>query len=129
MLVPRGATVAFNGANLSLPLGAVGNYHIGIYTRFLLMFLVDPLARPTEGLMRTWIDFTRWVKQRAPTAAFDFFTYSELMYWFVFVIFFNPFRWKWALFILCGVGAALPRTIVQQEDKLRAKWGVNGVSD
>lgn len=108
--------------------GAVGNYHIGIYTRFLLMFLVDPLARPTEGLMKTWIDFTRWVKQRAPTAAFDFFTYSELMYWFVFVILINPFRWKWGLFILCGVGAALPRTIVRQEDKLREKRRVDGAS-
>lgn len=47
-------------------IGTVGNYHIGIYTRFLLMFLVDPLARPREDLMKTWIDMTRWIKARAP---------------------------------------------------------------
>jgi hypothetical protein len=69
--------------------------------------------------MKTWIDFTRWIKQRAPTGALDFFTYAELIYWFVFVIVVNPFRWKWAPFVLCGVGAALPKQIVEQEDHLR----------
>lgn len=59
------------------------------------MFLVDPLARPSESMMKTWIDFTRFMKQRAPTGAFEFFTYAELIYWFVFVIVVNPFRWKW----------------------------------
>lgn len=83
------------------------------------MFLVDPLARPSPSRMRTWIDFTRWIKQRAPTGAFEFFTYAELLYWFVFVIAVNPFRWKWALFVLCGIGAAMPRKIVEEEEKLR----------
>ncbi|ELR06031.1 hypothetical protein VC83_02259 [Pseudogymnoascus destructans] len=27
-------------------IGSVGNWHIGIYTRILLMFLLDPLTRP-----------------------------------------------------------------------------------
>lgn len=105
-------------------IGVVGNYHIGIYTRFLLMFLVDPLARPTPWLMRLWIDMTRWIKARAPTGAFEFFTYAELLYWFVFVIVINPFRWKWAPFVLCGVGAALPKRVVQQEDRLRDGFGM-----
>ena len=100
-------------------IGTVGNYHIGIYCRFLLMFLVDPLARPNERLMKTWIDFTRWVKQFAPTGAFEFFTYAELIYWFVFIIAVNPFRWKWALFVMTGVGVALPKRIVEEEEKLR----------
>jgi hypothetical protein len=47
-------------------IGTVGNYHIGIYTRFLLMYLVDPLAKPREPLMRAWINMVRWVKARAP---------------------------------------------------------------
>lgn len=76
--------------------------------------------------MKTWIDFTRWVKQRAPTGAFDFFTYSELVYWFVFIILVNPFRWKWAPFVLMGVGIGLPKAIVEREEKLREKLGVNG---
>lgn len=119
---PKHMDICANNCTYVNAIGTVGNYHIGIYTRFLLMFLVDPLARPTEGLMKTWIDFTRWVKARAPTGAFDFFTYAELMYWFVFVILINPFRWKWAPFVLCGIGAALPNAVVQQEDKMREAW-------
>src|ERR1700753_1899579 len=47
-------------------IGAVGNYHIGIYTRFLLMYLVDPLARPQEPLMKFWINMVKWIKAKAP---------------------------------------------------------------
>lgn len=100
-------------------IGAVGNWHIGIYTRILLMFLVDPLTRPRPFWMRLWIDFTRLLKSAAPTAAFDFFTYLELIWWFSFCVAFNPFRWKWAFFVFFGLGFVLPRTIVEAEDKLR----------
>lgn len=118
---PTHVDICCNNCTYVNAIGAVGNWHIGIYTRFLLMFLVDPLARPTEGLMKLWIDFTRWIKRFAPTAAFDFFTYSELVYWFVFVIIINPFRWKWALFVLTGRGSALPKAVVEQEDRIRGK--------
>lgn len=120
---PKHVSICANNCTYVNAIGAVGNWHIGIYTRFLLMFLVDPLARPTEGLMKLWIDFTRWVKRFAPTGAFDFFTYSELVYWFVFVILINPFRWKWAMFVLTGRGAALPKAVVEQEDRFREKTG------
>ena len=85
------------------------------------MFLVDPLTQPTERLMKLWVDFTRWIKARAPGGAFEFFTYA------CFVILINPFRWKWALFVLCGVGSALPKAVVMQEDKLRSEMGIEGV--
>ena len=71
--------------------------------------------------MKTWINFTRWIKFRAPGGAFEFFTYAELLYWFMSVIVVNPFRWKWAAFVLFGVGAALPRAIVEEEDRLRGR--------
>ncbi|KAJ5623624.1 hypothetical protein N7490_012229 [Penicillium lividum] len=100
-------------------IGTVGNMHIGIYTRFFLMFMFDPLTRPTEQQMKTWIDFTRFMKQFAPTNAFDFFTYAELIYWYVFVLAVNPFRWKWALFVLFGIGRALPMMVVKQEERFR----------
>ena len=93
--------------------------HIGIYTRFLLMFLTDPLTRPTEAWMKTWIDFTRFMKRLAPTGAFDFFTYAELIYWYFFVLVFNPFRWKWALFVFFGIGRGLPLKFVEQENSFR----------
>lgn len=102
-------------------IGTVGNYHIGIYTRFLLMYLVDPLARPRTWWMKRWIDMTCWIKARAPGGAFDFFTYSELIYWFVFTIAINPFRWKWAAFVLLGIGAELPLKVVGTEDRARAR--------
>jgi hypothetical protein len=62
--------------------------------------------------------------------AFDFFTYGELLWWFFSTLLINPFRWKWALFVLFGIGSALPLSVVEQEDRLRNGWGyetgVNG---
>ena len=116
---PEYHSICCNNCTYVNAIGTVGNYHIGIYTRFLLAFLVDPLARPNERLMKAWIDMTRFIKSASPIGAFDFFTYSELIYWFVFCILINPFRWKWALFILFGVGRALPMSVVRGEDRLR----------
>ncbi|KAI5862027.1 monooxygenase [Durotheca rogersii] len=100
-------------------IGTVGNWHIGIYTRILLMFLVDPLTRPSTFWMERWIDMTKVLKATAPTGAFDFFTYLELLWWFFFCIAINPFRWKWAFFVFFGLGFALPRQLVIAEDQVR----------
>lgn len=116
---PKYVSICANNSTYVDAIGTVGNMHIGIYTRFLLMFLSDPLTQPTEGRMKTWIDWTRLMKRLAPTKAFDFFTYSELIYWFLFVILVNPFRWKWAPFVLFGVGRALPMEVVKQEEAFR----------
>lgn len=88
------------------------------------MFLVDPLTRPDEFWMKKWIDMTTFLKSRAPTGAFDFFTYSELIYWFVFCIVINPFRWKWAAFVFLGIGSALPFELVKREDRVRNGLGM-----
>ncbi|KXT04609.1 hypothetical protein AC578_8647 [Pseudocercospora eumusae] len=126
---PKHQDILANNCTYVNAVGTVGNYHIGIYTRFLLMFLVDPSARPVEKWMKLWIDMTRWIKSKAPTGAFDFFTYAELLYWFVFVILINVNRWKWLPFVLFGIGASLPMKIVEQEDKLRASQSNNAKSD
>jgi hypothetical protein len=115
----NGMEVCCNNCTYVNAIGTVGNYHIGIYTRFLLMFLVDPLARPQEKWMKRWIDMTRFIKRHSPSGAFDFFTYSELIYWFTFAILINPFRWKWALFVFCGIGSSLPLRVVKEEDRVR----------
>jgi hypothetical protein len=78
---PKHLSICANNSTYVNAIGTVRNIHIEIYTRFLLMFLTDPLTQPTEGRMKTWIDFTRWMKQGAPPGAFDFFTYTELLYW------------------------------------------------
>ena len=66
---------------------------------------------------------TRFLKARAPVGAFDFFTYSELVWWFTFCIAINPFRWKWAPFVFFGIGSALPLSVVREEDHLRNGLG------
>lgn len=116
---PDHPSICANNCTYVNAIGTVGNYHIGIYTRLLLMFLVDPLTTPRTWWMKRWIDMTTTIKSLAPTRAFDFFTYSELLYWFCFVVLINPFRWKWALFVFFGIGKGLPASIVEQEDKLR----------
>ncbi|KAH8819055.1 hypothetical protein F5884DRAFT_759318 [Xylogone sp. PMI_703] len=105
-------------------IGTVGNWHIGIYTRILLMFLVDPLSRPHPYWMQRWIDMTRFIKRFSPTGAFDFFTYTELVWWFAFCIAINPFRWKWAFFVFYGLGEALPKRVVNTEDAVRNGIGM-----
>lgn len=116
---PKDLSVCANNCTYVNAIGTVGNFHIGVYTRFLLMFLSDPLARPNEYWMKRWIDMTRWIKRYAPGGALDFFTYGELLYWFAFAIVINPFRWKWAPFVLFGIGEALPKRIVEEEDRFR----------
>jgi hypothetical protein len=106
-------------------IGTVGNWHIGIYTRILLMFLVDPLTRPRTFWMERWIDMTRLLKMTAPTGAFDFFTYLELIWWFTFCVTINPFRWKWAFFVFFGLGYALPKRIIEAEEHIRNGFGIN----
>ncbi|KAF1949260.1 FAD/NAD(P)-binding domain-containing protein [Byssothecium circinans] len=123
---PGYGDICCNNCTYVSGIGSVGNYHIGIYTRFLLMYLVDPLARPRTWWMKRWIDMTRFVKSCAPLrgGGLEFFTYSELLYWFVFTITVNPFRWKWAAFVLCGIGKDLPLKVVESEDEVR-----NGMGD
>ncbi|KAK3897903.1 hypothetical protein C8A05DRAFT_19423 [Staphylotrichum tortipilum] len=106
-------------------IGTVGNWHIGIYTRILLMFLVDPLTRPSSFWMKKWIDMTRLLKVASPTGPFEFFTYLELVWWFAFCVTFNPFRWKWAFFVFFGLGFMLPKQVVAAEDRVRNGLGVD----
>ncbi|KAK0704272.1 hypothetical protein B0T21DRAFT_106542 [Apiosordaria backusii] len=110
-------------------IGTVGNWHIGIYTRILLMFLVDPLTRPSPFWMKRWIDMTRLLKAASPVGPFEFFTYLELVWWFVFCVAFNPFRWKWALFVFFGLGFALPARVVETEDRIRTGLGQRSRKD
>jgi hypothetical protein len=120
---PQDPSICATNSTYLNAIGTVGNYHIGIYTRLLLMFLVDPLTRPNEPLMKLWIEFTKFVKKFAPTGAFDFFTYAELLYWYTFISIVNPFRWKWVPFVFFGIGRSLPMKVVQQEDRLRGENG------
>jgi hypothetical protein len=63
---PQHIDICANNCTYVNAIGTVGNYHIGIYSRFLLMYLVDPLAKPREPFMKFWINMVRWIKAKAP---------------------------------------------------------------
>lgn len=105
-------------------IGSVGNWHIGIYTRIMLMFLVDPLTRPHPFFMKRWVDTTRLLKYMSPTPPLDFFTYSELHWWFMFCVFLSPFRWKWAVFVFFGLGFGFPAQVVELEHQISTLLGL-----
>ncbi|KAK0643887.1 hypothetical protein B0T16DRAFT_355589 [Cercophora newfieldiana] len=125
MFPPEHPSISCINCTYKNAIGTVGNWHIGIYTRILLMFLVDPLTRPSPFWMKRWVDMTRLLKVASPVGPFDFFTYLELVWWFVFCICFNPFRWKWALFVFFGLGFVLPRRVVKIEERIRNGVGLN----
>lgn len=89
-------------------IGTVGGSHIGIYTTILLMFLVDRRTQPDYHQMRAWVDRVSWWKSRSPAGPLDFVTWGELQCWFMVFILSNPYRWSWLLFLLFGLGRALP---------------------
>jgi len=97
----------------------VGNWHVGICTRILLMFFIGPLTRPSPFWMKRGIDMTRLLKSPSPAGPFEFFTYLKLVWWFVFCIAFSPFQWKWAFYVCFGLAFALPRRVVGAEDMVQ----------
>ncbi|KAG9239013.1 hypothetical protein BJ875DRAFT_366794 [Amylocarpus encephaloides] len=114
---PSHPTICCNNCTYLNAIGTAGNWHTGIYTRILLMFLSDPLPSPRPYWMELWIDTTCTLKKLAPKGAFDFVAYLELVWWLAFYIVLNPSRWKWAFFVLFGVDIGLPR-VVEAKDEL-----------
>ncbi|KAH9942799.1 FAD/NAD(P)-binding domain-containing protein [Amylocystis lapponica] len=85
-------------------IGTVGHFHIGIYTRILLTFLMDRDARPLPKDMKLWVDVLRFVKRGARGGALGFFTYMELTIWLVLFHLFRLDRLRWLFFIMQGWG-------------------------
>ncbi|KAJ3552364.1 hypothetical protein NM688_g4187 [Phlebia brevispora] len=85
-------------------IGTVGHFHIGIYARILMTFLMDRNARPTPKDMKLWVDCVRFIKRGAKGGALGFFTYMELVIWLVIFHIFRFDRLKWLFFILQGWG-------------------------
>ncbi|KAI6102577.1 hypothetical protein EDD16DRAFT_345348 [Pisolithus croceorrhizus] len=83
-------------------IGTVGHFHIGIYTRILLTFLLDPATRPIAKEMKIWVDVVRFIKRGAKGGALSFFTYMELTIWILTFHVLRPDRWRWTFFILFG---------------------------
>ncbi|PIL34408.1 hypothetical protein GSI_03183 [Ganoderma sinense ZZ0214-1] len=85
-------------------IGTVGHFHIGIYMRILLTFLLDPDVRPTPKDMKLWVDVIRFLKRGARGGALSFFTYMELTIWLLLFHVVRIDRLKWVFFIMQGWG-------------------------
>ncbi|KDE08675.1 hypothetical protein MVLG_01133 [Microbotryum lychnidis-dioicae p1A1 Lamole] len=89
-------------------IGTVGSFHIGVFARVLMLFLLDKRTRPMPKSMKTWIDVINWIKRTAfgehGTSGLAFFTYAELLIWLVVFHFFKLARLAWMPFVLFGWG-------------------------
>lgn len=122
-------SVLLTNASYMDAIGTVGNWHIGMYARILMLFLLDRRCRPVPSAMKLWVDLLTWVKVSPivslwPMAmvnfadlhclqftawgeqddALSFFTYFELCVWTVSFHFFRLIRLPWLPFVLFGWG-------------------------
>lgn len=96
------ATICATNCTWREGIGSVGGVHIGLYTRFLLAFVLDPNARPSERMMKAWVDLVYLLKKPYEGGALSFVSSAELFFWFLVVIAVQPGLWKWASFIING---------------------------
>lgn len=61
--------------------------------------------------MQRWVRWVGWVKGRAPGKAFQYFTYGELILWFVEAIVWRQSMWQWGWFVATSLGQAGPRGV------------------
>jgi len=80
-------------------IGSVGGAHIGVFTRFLLVFLMDPATAPSERMMKTWVDLVHILKKPYVGGALSFVTSAEIFLWFLILICVQPSLWKYMGFI------------------------------
>ncbi|GAA5998116.1 flavin-containing monooxygenase [Rhodotorula paludigena] len=100
-------SILMTNASYQDGLGTVGNWHIGLLARILMVFLLDPSTRPRPAAMKTWVDIINWVKMQAwgeDASGLTFFTYSEMIIWILVFHLFNPRRLPWLPFVLFGYG-------------------------
>jgi len=97
-------SVLMTNSSYQNAIGSVGHFHIGIYTRILLAFLLDKKARPLPEDMKLWVDALRFLKRDAKGGALGFFTYMELTLWLITWHIWRPERLRWILFIMQGWG-------------------------
>ncbi|KAF8839218.1 FAD/NAD(P)-binding domain-containing protein [Paxillus ammoniavirescens] len=85
-------------------IASAGHFHIGIYTRILLTFILDPAMAPTAKDMKLWVDAICYLKRGASGGALGFFTHMELIIWLLLFYVVRPDRLRWMPFILAGWG-------------------------
>ena len=87
--------------------GSVGGFHIAIYTRLLVVFVVDPRTRLEPREMKNWVDRINSTNGCPEQTNLCFVTTLQLLFWFCMVICSHPKMWRWFLFIFFGIGEAV----------------------
>ena len=77
--------------------GSVGGSQIGLFTRLLLVFLIDPSTQPSRQSMENWVNFMVDYNH-----GLKFITHIEVYLWLVVAIACNWRLWHWASFIIMG---------------------------
>lgn len=97
-------TVCATNSNFRNGVASAGGAHIGIYTRLLLVFLLQPSTKPSEFAMKTWVDLCHSVKRTYHGGTFSHVTAGEMHFGVLATILFNPSLWTWQSFVLSGPG-------------------------
>ncbi|KAJ8603036.1 hypothetical protein MRB53_042266 [Persea americana] len=100
------ATICATNCTWKDGIGTVGGGHIGVYTRFLLVFLMDSRTKPSPWMMRTWVDTVHLLKRPCPGGALAFVTSAEIFFWMFMMILLQPSLWAYASFIMMGPSVA-----------------------
>ena len=90
-------------------IGTVGNWHIGILTRIMLVFLMDESTRPSPRGMKLWVMGVNWLKLNSwggDKSGLAFFSYSELVFYMLSFHLFRPMRLRWFPFVCFGWGVS-----------------------
>ncbi len=86
--------------------GSVAGFHIAIYTRLLIVFVVDPRTRLEPREMKNWVDNINSTNSCPEQTNLCFVTTAQLLFWFYMTVVSHPRMWSWSLFILFGIGTA-----------------------
>ncbi|ORY90638.1 hypothetical protein BCR35DRAFT_299182 [Leucosporidium creatinivorum] len=117
-------SILLTNASYMDAIGTVGNWHVGLYARILMLFLLEERARPVPKAMKLWVDLLQWIKQTAwgntDVSGLAFFTYTELVIWILTFHLFKPRRLPWLPFVLFGWGVK-PSASNETEGKVEKK--------
>lgn len=102
------ATICATNCTYREGIASVGGCQIGIYTRFLMVFLLDPRTKPSPGLMKAWVEVVQLLKKPSAGGPLNFVTSMEIFFWFFMLIAVQPALWQWAHFIIMGVDPITP---------------------
>ncbi|KNC96366.1 uncharacterized protein SPPG_08266 [Spizellomyces punctatus DAOM BR117] len=145
---PKYPTMLFLNDAYVDAVATAGHIHIGVLTRLLLTFLLDPATRPTPMEAATWVTkrkakssvdakSRKWVGEegvksrlwggynRWEETGLAFYSYGELLYWVASTVFSRTSRWKYAMYIAGWNHSKVGKLARSFGDRADGKHGVD----